>query len=382
LLIEKAYISFFKNKTIMKNLQSYVLLLCCFFGLSTYGQEDNVKVVVAKNVEIDSSGIDPAAQEAYNEGTTAFENMNYAKAITDFKKAIQISPEFIQAHTNLAYTYLADKKVELAEKQFLQITSIDETAHLPFFELGALAELKDSMELAVSFYSKAIERKKNEKQYYYQRGIQYFKLEQYDKAIADFSKVILIDVKFADAYNDRGSAYKLGGNMDNAIADYSKAAELDKKSGLAYNNLGSLYREQKDYDRAIKAYDKAILIDQNNFLAWNNRGFAKFEKGDYQDALSDFKRVNLIKPDYAIAYNNTAGVYMEMEDYQSVIASASTAIEKDKNFGAAYYNRAIANEMLRNELEACQDWNKAADLGIRIAEEYYTTNSCGNLIEE
>ncbi|HZH86043.1 MAG TPA: tetratricopeptide repeat protein [Brumimicrobium sp.] len=366
----------------MRNLQSFTLLFCCFFWLSAYGQEDSVKVVIAKNVEIDSSGIDPKAQEAYNEGTTAFEKKNYSKAIADFNKAIEISPDFIKAHTNLAYTYLADKKTALAEKQFLHITSIDETAHLPFFELGTLAELKDSVNLAISYYSKAIERKKNNKEYYYQRGIQYFKLEQYENAITDFSKVVLIDDKFADAYNDRGSAYKLSGNMDIAIADYNKAAELDKKSGLAFNNLGSLYREQKEYDRAIKAYDKAILIDQNNFLAWNNRGFAKFEKGDYQDALSDFKRVNLLKPDYAIAYNNIAGVYMEMEDYKNVITFSTKAIEKDKDLGAAFYNRAIAHEMLRNELEACQDWNKAADLGIRIAEEYYTTNSCGNLIEE
>lgn len=366
----------------MKNLQSFTLLFCCFFWLSTYGQEDNIKVVVAKNVEIDSSGVEPEAQEAYNEGTTAFEKKNYSKAITDFKKAIEISPNFLQAHSNLAYTYLADGQVALAESQFLHITTIDEEAHVPFFELGTLAELKDSVELAISYYSKAIERKKNDKKYYYQRGIQYFKLEQYDKAIADFSKVVLIDDKFADAYNDRGSAYKLSGNMDKAISDYTKAAELNKKSGLAYNNLGSLYREQKEYDRAINAYDKAILIEQNNFLAWNNRGFAKFEKGDYQAALSDFKRVNLLKPEYAIAYNNIAGVYMEMEDYQNVISFSTQAIEKDKNLGAAYYNRAIANEMLRNELEACQDWDKAADLGIRIAEGYFTTNSCGNLIEK
>ncbi|RYM35935.1 tetratricopeptide repeat protein [Brumimicrobium glaciale] len=366
----------------MKILQTWMLLFCCsFFWLTSYSQEDSLKVIVANNVETDSTGIDPEAQEAYNEGTTAFENKDYSKAATDFKRAIEISPDFIKAHSNLAYTYLADNKLDLATKQFLHISSIDETAHLPFFELGTLAELNDSIELAISYYSKAIERMTNEKTYYYQRGIQYFKLQQFENAITDFSKVISIDNKFADVHNDRGSAYKLSGNMTNAIADYNKAADLDKKSGLAYNNLGSLYREQKEYDRAITAYDKAILIDQNNFLAWNNRGFAKFEKGNYKEALTDFKKVILLKPDYAIAYNNIAGVYMEMEDYQNVIVSSTKAIEKDNDFGAAYYNRAIGNEMLRNEVAACHDWNKAADLGIRIAEEYYTTNSCGNLIE-
>lgn len=366
----------------MRNLQSFLLLFCFFFILSAYGQEDSVKIVVANNVEIDSTGVDPEAQKAYNEGTTAFENKNYAEAIKQFKKAIEISPDFILAHSNLAYTYLSDKKVELAEQQFLHLTTIDETAHLPFYELGTLAELKDSTDLAIKYYSNAIDRKNNDKRYYYQRGILYFKLGRYETAVEDFSKVVLIDPKDADAYNDRGSAYKLTGKIDKAIADYTKAADLNKKSGLAYNNLGSLYREQKEYDRAIKAYDKAILVDQNNYLAWNNRGFAKFEKGDYPAALSDFKRVNLLNPDYAIAYNNIAGVYMEMEEYENVVTYSTKAIERDENLGAAYYNRAIANEMLRNEVQACKDWSQAADLGIRIAEEYYTTNSCGNLIEK
>ena len=73
---------------------------------------------------------------------------------------------------------------------------------------------------------------------------------------------------------------------------------------------------------------------------------------------------------------------MEMEDYENVVVFSTKAIELDENLGAAFYNRAIANEMLRKELEACQDWDKAADLGIRVAEGYYTTNSCELLIEK
>ena len=365
----------------MKNLKSFLVLSCCLFAFSAYSQEDSVKVVVAKNAKTNTSGVDPQAQKVYNEGIIAYQNKNYSLAITNFKRAIEISPNFIKAHNNLANTYLANNQPELAEEEFLAITEIDLTADQPFFELGALAEAKDSLKLAVKYYSAAIDRKKNKKSYY-QRGIQYFKLGDYDKAITDFSKVILMDSQFADAYNDRGSAYKMKENYDKAISDYKKAAQLDKSSGNAYNNLGSLYREQKDYVRAIKAYDKAIMVDKNNYLAWNNRGFAKFEKGDFKDAISDFKRVNLIKPEYAIAYNNIAGVYMEMEDYDKVVSFSTTAIEKDSQLGAAYYNRAIANEMLRKTNLACKDWSKAADLGIKTAEEYYSTNDCRKLIEK
>ncbi|PKR81482.1 hypothetical protein CW751_05370 [Brumimicrobium salinarum] len=362
----------------MKTLKPFLLLFSCFLTLTINSQEDSIKIVVAKNVAIDSSGIEPAAQKAYNEGTTAFENKDYTSAILKFKQALEISPSFSQARSNLAYTYLANKEVDLAKEQFLALAEADQKADGPYYELGTIAAQKDSFALAVNFFTKAIERKANQADYFYQRGIQYFKLKNYEAAITDFSKVILINPKHADAYNDRGSAYKLSENYKKAIEDYNKAATLNKKSGNAYNNLGSLYREQKKYDRAISAYDKALMIEKDNFMALNNRGFAKFEKGDYKNALGDFKKVILLKPDYTIAYNNIAGVYMEMEEYENVVKYASQAIERDDQIGAAFYNRAIANEMLRNEEQACQDWNRAADLGVRIAEEYYTTNNCGN----
>src|SRR5690606_24677327 len=102
--------------------------------------------------------------------------------------------------------------------------------------------------------------------------------------------------------------------------------------------------------------DKAISIDQNNFLAWNNRGFANFENEAYAEAISDFKKVNLLKPDYAIAYSNSAGVYMKMDEYEQAVKYSTIAIEKDKDLGIAYYNRAIAYEMLRQEIKACEDF--------------------------
>src|SRR5690554_2692520 len=132
----------------MKNLQTCILLLC-FFSFTVYAQKDSIEVVVAKNVEIDSSGIDPKAQQAYNDGTIVFENKNYEKAITDFKKAIEIAADFVQAQNNLAYTYLANKEQNLAEQQFKHIVNINDTLHRPYFELGTMVELKDSLELAI-----------------------------------------------------------------------------------------------------------------------------------------------------------------------------------------------------------------------------------------
>ncbi len=44
--------------------------------------------------------------------------------------------------------------------------------------------------------------------YYYNRGLEYQRKGQYDKAISDYTKAIEINPKYAVAYYNRGLAYK------------------------------------------------------------------------------------------------------------------------------------------------------------------------------
>jgi tetratricopeptide (TPR) repeat protein len=60
---------------------------------------------------------------------------------------------------------------------------------------------------------------------YYNQGLSYGELGEYDKAIADFTEVIRIYPDYAEPYVDRGSTYLKLKEYDKAIADYSKALE-------------------------------------------------------------------------------------------------------------------------------------------------------------
>ena len=45
---------------------------------------------------------------------------------------------------------------------------------------------------------------------------------------------------------------------------------------------------------------------------------------------------------------------------------ATKAINMDKKYANGYVNRGIARERLRNQAGACQDWEKAKDLGSEL----------------
>ena len=57
-------------------------------------------------------------------------------------------------------------------------------------------------------------------------------------------------------YNDQGVFYQKKGLYDQAIAEYTRAIGADPRYALAYYNRGRAYFEKEQYDRALADYDK------------------------------------------------------------------------------------------------------------------------------
>ena len=58
------------------------------------------------------------------------------------------------------------------------------------------------------------------------------------------------------------------------------------------------------------------------------------------------------------------------KDYQGAISDFSKSLEIDPKYGGAYLNRGITRELAKDLQGACDDWRKAADLGMEIAAEW------------
>ncbi len=58
---------------------------------------------------------------------------------------------------------------------------------------------------------------------YYNRGNTHATLNEYDRAIADYTQAISIEPKLVEAYNKRGLAYHSIGLYEEALADYTQA---------------------------------------------------------------------------------------------------------------------------------------------------------------
>src|SRR5262245_43440118 len=91
----------------------------------------------------------------------------------------------------------------------------------------------DSLPANEKFLLELLEPDEDCSEAYINRGIAYGAKGDNDRAIADLSKAIEINPKYAAAYYNRGAAYRAKGDNDRAIADYSSAERRDAKDAAA-----------------------------------------------------------------------------------------------------------------------------------------------------
>ena len=67
---------------------------------------------------------------------------------------------------------------------------------------------------------------------------------------------------------------------------------------------------------------------------------------------------------------------IDLEKYETAIDKCDAAIVLNPNQMEAYFNRGIANEMIRDVEQACSDWQKAFVLGSQKAIQYLNGPVC------
>jgi len=114
--------------------------------------------------------------------------------------------------------------------------------------------------------------------------------------------------------NARGNAYYRLGDYRRAEADYTRAMQLDPKSSASHYNLGLVDEQLGNRERAIGDYTAAIAASADNADAYMNRGLIYLDSGKFDQAVADFTQVHQRRPDDAMALANRGIAYVWQHD--------------------------------------------------------------------
>jgi tetratricopeptide (TPR) repeat protein len=103
-----------------------------------------------------------------------------------------------------------------------------------WFDKGALCATYGNDKAAIKYFQKVIELDPKRSGAYFEQGISYGQLEQFDKAIPLIDKAIAMEPENGLFIYGRGRVHLLAGYREKAMADFKKAAELDDEDAQAY----------------------------------------------------------------------------------------------------------------------------------------------------
>lgn len=143
---------------------------------------------------------------------------NYAKAIEDFSRAIELTPDLAPAYMMRA---VARYKQALADRDSQPATSDSRESFAV-----ANAKLRSEMDKVLQDYDKLIELSPRMPFAYYNKGVMLAQSGDLTQALQNFNKTIELKPDMGEAYYNRGFVYLQLGQKEKGVSDLSKAGEL------------------------------------------------------------------------------------------------------------------------------------------------------------
>jgi len=125
----------------------------------------------------------------------------------------------------------------------------------------------------------------------YFRAICYEREKQWDKAEADFKRVLDIDPDDEDALNYLGYTWvDRGENLTEAFAMINKALKLDPSSGAITDSLGWAHYKLGQYSEAKSKLEDAVVLTPNSATIIDHLGDVYWKLGRYREAGYQWER--------------------------------------------------------------------------------------------
>ena len=268
----------------------------------------------AASLPAPSAAQSAAAVNAINEAASLGSAGKLEEAAARYDAAIKAAPKMFQPYAGRAAVRarLAEREKEMSvelsqaraglppEMQAAQDAKVKaaEDKSRTLFE-GAFADYETALKLA---------GKKEKISLLYNRSVAYNQSGEFDKAVADCDAILKEEPKNARALFQRGlTTFRVasakreaagGGkkeagrdasqaDLEKAVADFTQVILLEPKSAAAYVQRGACYTYLVEYEKGIEDYSKAIDLEPGNKRAYRNRSEVYKAIADISDKTGD-----------------------------------------------------------------------------------------------
>jgi tetratricopeptide (TPR) repeat protein len=224
--------------------------------------------------------------------------------------------------------------------------------------IGSVLSLKGNHEEAIRVYEDAMGLSdEDHDEFYYNIGLAYQSMEDYEKAVEAYKKSIEINIAHEGSLYELAFCLDVLGQLEGSLSYYKKFIDEDPYSAAAWYNLGIVCNKLEQFEEALEAYEFAIAIDDNFASAHFNMGNTYMKQ--YTKALASFQKTIDIEGPSPEVYCCMGAAYENLEQYDLGLKYFQKATKLDTLYDEAWFGAGSCLEKTEQWFQALHFFNKA-----------------------
>ncbi len=239
----------------------------------------------------------PSASELVELGLDYHEQGELDKAIAEFQQAIQIAPDFVEAHYNLGLAYSDQGEFDAAIAAYEEAIRLAPDLAEAHNGLGNVYFNQNRLEQALEKYEQAARLDPNLVDAHFNLGHVYLSLDRHAEALAAYQAANLLNPGDAETLHNIGVAYIKQGMVSEASVAWEEAILANPDFAETHYTLGLAYVDLRRYGEAITELNEALKLDPERSRAYKHLGAAYYATGQNDECVAAFETYLSLHPD-------------------------------------------------------------------------------------
>ena len=287
--------------------------------------------------EITVTSKSPQAVEAFKKGRDLYENGHFNESPAEFKKALELDPDFALAHALNGMVLTGAEGLKEIERGAAKLAGLPEAEAL-LVQVYLATKQGDSAK-ALAMARKLTASVSSDWRAHYVLAETAFTAGRWDDVIAASRKATELNPKAGPALLDLGIAYMFTRQLEQAVETFKKYIELAPGEGSGHDALGEALMMSGKLEEAEASIKKATELLPKPYNSWAGLSQIRALRGDWKgayEAIAKAKETAILPDDKTDLMDRLANT-LNAEGKTAEALKALAQMEKEsKDLGSVY----------------------------------------------
>jgi Tfp pilus assembly protein PilF len=192
---------------------------------------------------------------------------NSGEALTAYRKALELRPNYAAAFNNMGLALAATAKQAEAEAAYQKAVEADPGLVSAWVNLGTLYSRSGELDKALATFERALKVNPDSQSAQLNRAVALRRAGRLQESISAYRALLVGNPRYVAAWHNLGMALNASGNGAEARDAFQRAIALDSEHVPARLELGSLAIAQGQMDEARRLLEEALDLEPGNSRA-------------------------------------------------------------------------------------------------------------------